>query len=172
MHTLKIMNKNTKAMHRNDQKRDKGKTDSSGKLRVLSLVVLAIMILSLFLRVSGVGRGTRAQPSGGTAARILVFHYEEAGSCEDLTVTATGNAVFSNCGNSIEKQYVLNNSERSQLQSWLDTYSPVSYDPTPAGGATTQLYLNGRGNQQASDAEIQQMTGFAMQLAEKISLSS
>ena len=166
------MNKNTQSMHRNNQKNNKSKTDSSGKLRVLSIVVLAIMIFSLFLRVSGAGRSTRAQTSGGTTARVLVFHYEEGSSCEDLTVTATGNAVFSNCGNGIEKQYDLNNSERSQLQSWLDTYSPVNYDPTPAGGATTQLYVNGRGSQQASDAEIQQMTAFAIQLAEKISLSS
>jgi hypothetical protein len=166
------MNKNTQSMPRNNQKTNKGKTDSSGKLRVLSIVVLAIMIFSLFLRVSGAGRSTRAQTGGGTTARVLVFHYEEGSSCEDLTVTATGNAVFSNCGNGIEKQYVLDNSERSQLQSWLGTYSPLNYDPTPAGGATTQLYLNGHGSQQASDAEMQQMTTFAMQLAEKISLSS
>lgn len=166
------MNKNTQTTQRNNQKSNKGKVDSAGKMRVLYILVLVIMIFSLFARVSGARRSAAGQVSAGAAARVLVFHRQDASSCEDLTITAAGNAVFSRCGNGIEKQYVLNSSERLQLQSWLDTYSPLSYEPAPAGGATTRFYLNGRGSQQASDADIQQMTDFATKLAEKIGSSS
>jgi hypothetical protein len=67
---------------------------------------------------------------------------------------------------------VLNSSERSQLQGWIDTYNAVNYDPSQGSGSTTQLYLNGRGNRQTNDADIQQMTDFATRLAEKIGSSS
>lgn len=141
-------------------------------MRFFYILILLLMIFSLFARVSAGRRATTGQVSAGTAARVLVFHHKDESLCEDLTITAAGNAVFSNCGNGIEKQYVLNSSERSQLQSWIDTYSPVNYDPAQGGGSTTQLYLNGRGSQQASATEIQQMTDFVTKLAEKIGSSS
>lgn len=166
------MNKKSQSTNHNRQKNNKGESSASGKMRFFYILVLLIMIFSLFARVSGARRSITGQVSSGTAARVLVFHHKDESLCEDLTITAAGNAVFSNCGNGIEKQYILNRSERSQLQSWIDTYSAVNYDPAQGGNSTTQLYLNGRGSQQASDADIQQMTDFATQLAEKIGSSS
>jgi hypothetical protein len=166
------MTKKSQSANHNPQKSKKGESSAAGKMRVFYILVLLIMIFSLFARVSGARRSSTGQVSSGTAARVLVFHHKDESLCEDLTISAAGNAVFSNCGNGIEKQYVLNSSERSQLQGWIDTYSAVNYDPAQGGGSTTQLYLNGRGNQQASDADIQQMTDFATQLAEKIGSSS
>jgi hypothetical protein len=166
------MTKKSQSTNHNPQKSKKGESSASGKMRIFYILVLLIMIFSLFARFSGARRSSTGQASSGAAARVLVFHHKEESLCEDLTITAAGNAIFSNCGNGIEKQYVLNSSELSQLQGWIDTYSAVNYDPAQGGGSTTQLYLNGRGNQQASDADIQQMTDFATQLAEKIGLSS
>jgi hypothetical protein len=166
------MTKKSQSANHNPQKSKKGESSASGKLRFFYIMVLVIMIFSLFARVSGARRPGTGQVSSGAAARVLVFHHKDERLCEDLTITAAGNAVFSNCGNGIEKQYVLNSSERSQLQGWIDLYSAVNYDPSQGGSSTTQLYLNGRGNQQASDADLQQMTDFATQLAEKIGSSS
>jgi hypothetical protein len=166
------MNKKSQSTHPNRQKKNNGELGVSGKMRFFYVLILLLMIFSLFTRVSTERRATAGQVSPGTAARVLVFHHQDESLCEDLTITSAGNAVFSNCGKGIEKQYVLNSSERSQVQSWIDTYSPVNYDPDQGGGSATQLYVNGRGRQQASDADIQQMADFAMQLAEKIGSSS
>jgi hypothetical protein len=126
------------------------------------------MILSLFLRVSGARPGSARQATPGTAARILVFHQEEASSCEDLTVTAAWNAVFSSCGGT-EKQSTLSSAERLQLQTWIDTYGPVNYDhQAQTANVKTQLSLTGRGSQQADDGETQQMIAFAKTLATRL----
>ncbi len=118
------------------------------------------------------GRGRTTDPaSGGTSARVLVFHHEDESQCEDLAVTAAGSAIFSNCGKGIEKQYSLDNLERLQLQGWIDQYSPVNYDgngPLQTGDLTTRLYLNGQGNQQIDPAETRQVIDFATSLAAKI----
>jgi hypothetical protein len=165
------MTKKSQSANHDPQKSKKVESKAAGTLRFFYILVLLIMIFSLFARVSGARRSSSGQVNSGTAARVLVFHHKDESLCEDLTITAAGNAVFSNCGNGIEKQYVLNSSERSQLQGWIDTYSAVNYTPSQGGSSSTQLYLSGRGSQQASDANMQQMTDFATQLAEKIGSS-
>ncbi len=165
------MNKKTQLINRPHQINTERKTNSSGKMRFFYILMLLLMIFSLFLRASGAGRGIGAQAGGGTAARILVFHHNDENLCEDLVITSAENAVFSNCGNGIEKQYVLSNTERAQLQNWIGNYKAVNYDhsdPAQAGTSMTRLYLDGRGNHQASDEEIQQLTNFAANLAAKI----
>ena len=140
-------------------------------MRYFYILMLLLTILSLVLRVSGARRGATGQLAGGTTARLLVFHLEEHTSCEDLVITAAGDAVYSNCGNGTEKQYALNSSEREQLQAWVQQFSPVNYDhdtPGQAGTSKTQLYLNGRGNRQASEADIEKLVEFAQTLASKV----
>lgn len=153
------------------QKNSKRETNSSSKMRFFYIVMLLLTIFSLFLRVSGVGRAARTQTNAGNAARVLVFHHRDASLCEDLTIIAAGNVVFSNCGNGVEKQYVLSSTERTQLKGWIEKYSAVNYDhndKTQVGVLTDQLYLNGQGKQQADNVETQQMIGFATTLATKI----
>jgi hypothetical protein len=75
----------------------------------------------------------------------------------------------------VEKQYVLSDTEQAQLQSWINQFQLVNYDhsgKTQTGNMTVQLYLNGQGNQQASDAETQQLLDFATALAAKIASQS
>ena len=134
------MNKKTQATNRNHQKKIKSETKSSGRLRYFYILMLLLTILSLVLRVSGARRGVTGQLAGGTTARVLVFHLEENTSCEDLVLTAAGGAIYSNCGNSTEKQYALNDSERAQLQAWVTQYSVVNYDhSTPARQGHSKL---------------------------------
>ena len=165
------MNKKTQATNRSHPKNSKSETKTSGRMRYFYILMLLLTILSLVLRVSGARRGTTAQLAGGTTARVLAFHLKERTSCEDLVVTAAGDAVYSDCGNGTEKQYALNESERAQLQAWVTQYRVVNYHhdtPGPAGTSKTQLYLNGRGNRQASEAEIEKLVDFAQTLASKI----
>ncbi len=108
----------------------------------------------------------------GAATHVLVFHLGDSGSglCEDLTVTAAGNALYSSCDHSVKKRYVLNGTELSQLQGWIKQFQAVHYDhsgQTQSGTIMVQLYLNGQGSQQASDIEIQQLVDFAAALAAK-----
>ncbi|HET9911198.1 MAG TPA: hypothetical protein VFQ13_04865 [Anaerolineales bacterium] len=165
------MKKKMQSTNRSQQKNSKRETNSSSKMRFFYIVMLLLTIFSLFLRVSGVGRAARTQASAGTAARVLVFHHKDASLCEDLTITATGNVVFSNCGSGVEKQYVLSSMERTELKGWIEKYSAVNYDHndnTQSSVLTDQLYLNGQGKQQADNVETQQMIGFATTLAAKI----
>ena len=146
---VKTMSKNKQPA--NHQKNNKSGTNSSGKIRFFYILVLLLMIFSLFARVSAGRPATNLATREGTTARLLVFHQSNASFCEDLTITEAGNAIFSDCGNGMEKQYALNSSERSQFQSWIDTYSPVNYDrdQTQTEGLRTQLHLNSHGKQQA-----------------------
>jgi hypothetical protein len=77
--------------------------------------------------------------------------------------------------NGLEKQYALSSSERARVQGWVETYKAVNYEqkePAQAGGAKTQLYLNGRGSRQASEAEIRQLVDFAETLVQEVAAQS
>jgi hypothetical protein len=169
----------------NDHKQER---DSAGIIKFIYLMMFLLIGSSGVIGIAGIRqpmvRGV-AMPtadsipvsSGGSAARVLVFHLGESGSglCEDLTITTAWSAVYSSCDHSVEKQYVLSDTEQAQLQSWINQFQLVNYDhsgKTQTGNMTVQLYLNGQGNQQASDAETQQLLDFATALAAKIASQS
>ena len=82
-------------------------------------------------------------------------------------IPAAGSAIFSNCGNGVEKQYSLSDIEQGRLQNWLAQFQSVN-DYHTTGNVSIQLYLNGRGGQAASNSDIQSMVQFAEMLAAKI----
>ena len=175
----------TNGKNQNPSHQQKG---TSGIMRIFYILMLLLIVSSAVIRVMGINRHiapgketlTPQVSTGngeGTAARVLVFHREGSGvnPCEDLVIAASGNAVLGNCGIGIEKQYSLNEAERAQLQSWLGEFKAVNYDhkdQTPAGGETVQLYLNGRGDQQANASDIQQLFAFADELAARMAAQS
>jgi hypothetical protein len=127
--------------NRNNPKHAKPEKKSSGMLRFFSGVMLLLMTLSSFGRIAMANHRTSpgghtptqqtySSSSGLTAARVLDFHREDRGSslCEDLVVTAVGDAIYSTCGNGVEKQYALNETERQQLQIWIKNYQAVNFD--------------------------------------------
>lgn len=168
------MNKNKRTTG-NAPKRAQPEAKSAGVMRVFYILMLLMTVLSLVARIGGGRVAATAQAGGGNTGRVLVFHHEDGSSCEDLTITAAGNAVFSNCGKGVEKQYTLDKAERTQLQTWLSAYSAVNYDPngsTQAGALKTQLYLNGTGGNQPNQTDIQQMIDFAEGLAARMASQS
>lgn len=139
-------------------------------MRFFYVLMLLLIVLSVVLRVSG-RRVATSKPGGGTTALVMTFHHTAGGSCEDLAVTAAGNAILSNCGNGAEKQSALSDAERAQLQTWIAAYNAVNYDqkdPAQTGTPETKLYLNGQGSQQANETEIQQLIDFAESLAARM----
>jgi len=178
------MKTNNLSTIRNNQKHGKQETKSYGTLRLFSVVMLLLMVLTSFGRIARANHP--ASPSGqaptpqavlasggGTAARVLNFHREDRGArlCEDLVITAVGDAIYSTCGNGVEKQYSLSEIERAQVQTWIETFQAVNYDrkdTIQADGAQIQLYVDGQGSQLATDAETQQMIDFAAALVAKI----
>jgi hypothetical protein len=162
--------------------------DSAGITKFIYLVMFLLIGSSSVIGIAGIRqplvRGFVMPPAdslptseGGVAARVLMFHLEESGSglCENLTVTTSGNAVYSSCNTSTEKQYVLSSTENVQLRSWVEEFQAVDFDyssKTGAGNKTVQLYLNGQGSRRASDAETQQLLDFATTLAAKIASQS
>jgi hypothetical protein len=147
------MKANQQPVKHSQQKSSKNDKNSSGVMRIFYVLMLVLMLSSSVIRIAGARH--HPQPAatstlqvnpiagGGTAAtRIFVFREEDSGSgiCEDLVIPATGSAVYSNCGNGVEKQYTLSDSERSQLQGWITQFQAVNYDHTDhsqAGDVTT-----------------------------------
>ena len=175
------MKTNNLPTNRKNQERGKQEMKSSRTLRIFSIVMLLLLALTSFGRITSANR--RSSPSGltptgqGLLARVLVFHREDRGSswCEDLLISAVGDAVYSRCGNGVEKQYALNETERQQLQSWIQEFRAVNYDHndmSQVDGSKTQLFLNGQGTQRATDAETQQMIDFITALDKKIASQS
>lgn len=179
--TIKSMEVNKPSPIRNVHKQER---DSAGIKKFLYLVILLLIGSSGVIGIAGIrqpaatrgiadSRTASVSVSGeGAAARVLVFHLGDSGSglCEDLTVNAAGDALYSSCDHSVEKRYALNETELSQLQGWIRQFQPVHYDhsgQTQSGTIMVQLYLNGQGSQQASDIETQQLVDFAAALAAK-----
>jgi len=180
------MKTNKKHTTRNNPKQSKKEKNSSGTMKIFYVVMLLLIASSSLIRVAGASRHTpqsgaiptpQVSPVGGngTVARVFVFRKEDSGSgiCEDLAIPATGDAVYSNCGNGVEKQYTLSDSERGRLQDWIGQFQPVNYDHTDktrTGDVTTQLYLNGQGSRRAGDADTQHMIDFATALVAEIAV--
>ena len=165
-------------------KRRRQDKNSSGVMRIFYVLMLVLMLSSSIIRIAGANRNAQSgamltpqvnSTGSGSTARAFVFHKVDSisGTCVDLVISAMGNAVYSNCGHGGEKQYDLNNSELLQLQKWIKQYQPVNYDHTDnalAGIVTTQLYLNGQGNQQASNVDTQHIIEFAIAMAAKVAM--
>jgi hypothetical protein len=162
--------------------------DSAGIIKFIYLVMFLLIGSSSVIGIAGIHqplvRGVAIPPADsisaseeGAAPRVLMFHLGESGSglCENLTVTTAGNAFYSSCDTSTERQYILSSMENAQLQNWVKQFQAVDFDrssKTGTGNKTVQLYLNGQGSRQASDAETQQLVDFATTLAAKIASQS
>ncbi len=173
------MKTNKKSTTRNHKKQNKQDQNSSKTMKFFYVLMFLLIASSSVIRVAGASRHPqyiatptpKANPTsgGGTAVSVFHFHRDDssAGMCTDLTIPVTGSVVYSNCGAGLETQYDLSDAESAQLQSWLAQFQPVNNENT-AGNVSIQLYLNGRGNQMAFNADIQSMVQFAETLAAKI----
>jgi len=172
------MKTNKKSTTRNHPKQSKQDQNSSKTIKFFYVLMFLLIVSSSFIRVAGASRHPQSVTptpqvnsagNGGTATRVFVFHREDTrvGTCADLVIPAVGSAVYSNCGKGIETQYNLSNSEHAQLQAWISQFQPINNEHS-VDSISTQLYLNGQGNQAASETDIQSMVHFAETLAVNI----
>ncbi len=101
---------------------------------------------------------------------VIVYHREGgiAGFCDDVAIFASGSAKITSCKFNQEKDIALSASQMSTINQWLKSFKGFNYahtDPATADAMTVTLKFNGKGQVQATDAEIQGMLSFLSQLA-------
>jgi cytoskeletal protein RodZ len=173
-------NRSTRSAGKKNSKQDKS---SFWTMKIFYVLMLVLLSFGSIIRIIGASRQNQSKSTPasqvssasntGTAARVFTFYREDSGSgaCIDLVIPNSGSENYSDCSQGTEKQYDLNDAERSQLRSWLAQFQPVNVDHTGAskkGNLTTRLYLNGLGSKVASETEVQSMIDFAGNLASKI----
>jgi len=177
------MPSNQKSTNRNKRKDKKSEKSNSGIMKIFYAFMLLLLLSGGLIRFAGASRnnsrsGETPTPqiipgAGGTAARLLSFHRDDsqAGTCQELVIPVSGSTVYLDCGNGLEKQYNLSEAERTELQGWIEQFQPIHYDhtdQTQPEGVSTQLVLNGRGDQPADAKETLQIINYAAVLAAKI----
>jgi len=111
-----------------------------------------------------------AESGRGGAAWGLAFTWHREGGIaafwDDVTVYVTGLAYISSRTGS-SRQIYLNASQLEQVYGWVDTIKNIDYfhtDTDITDPMTISLVLNGTGNRQATQAEIQAISNFASSL--------
>jgi hypothetical protein len=149
---------------------------------VVSLVLIGVALLILV----GCGKSPTETPASTTPATttpptttpttpaptiktVLLWEREGgiAGFCDGLSVTEDGQAQATSCqsgGGEDRGSVALSPEEKNQLDAWVLQY--VSFDKeikddATADGMTTRIQLFGAGDQEATDAEVQEIVAFA-----------
>ena len=106
--------------------------------------------------------------SGATWGLAFTWRREGGigGLCDDVTVYLTGLTYISKC-TGLNHQIYLNSSQLEQVYGWVDTFKSIDYlhtVPDITDPMTIRLALNGNGNMDANQADIQAITTFASNL--------
>ena len=111
-----------------------------------------------------------AQAGRTGAAWGLAFTWQREGGigglCDEVKVYLTGLTYISKC-TGFNHQMYLNSSQLEQVYSWVDTFKSIDYshtDPDISDPMTIRLALNGNGNWDASQTDIQAISNFASSL--------
>jgi hypothetical protein len=97
-----------------------------------------------------------------------------AGFCDKIVVQTSFDVTVFNCRGDVETIFPLTETQRGQLNGWLQTYQPIGYvqaDPPAADQMTISLSLAGKGNQKADDETVQLILQFASDLAAQASFN-
>ena len=90
-----------------------------------------------------------------------------AGFCDKVVIDADDQVAVYNCRGDVESTFALTETQRAQLNGWLDAYQPIAYiqaDPPVPDAMQVTLSLAGRGSETADDAAIQTILQFASDL--------
>ena len=91
-----------------------------------------------------------------------------AGFCDKIVIHPSYDVTVTNCKSDVEVTFTLTESQRVQLDVWLETYQPIEYhrtDPATADAMTITLSLAGNGAQLADEQTIGLISQFASELA-------
>jgi hypothetical protein len=90
-----------------------------------------------------------------------------AGFCDELKVTASGEATASSCRSQEVKTRKLSSDDLTRLNAWREAFASVSVtagDGGTADGMTIKLTLTGTGTGQPSDAQRQELLDWAQRV--------
>ncbi|MBI5934548.1 MAG: hypothetical protein HY867_12660 [Chloroflexi bacterium] len=97
-----------------------------------------------------------------------------AGFCDKVMIDAAYQVAVYNCRGDVESTFALTETQRAQLDGWLEAYQPIDYiqaDPPVPDAMRVTLSLTGRGSEAADDAAIQAILQFASDLQTQASNS-
>lgn len=111
----------------------------------------------------------QASPTATTEISVLIWNRSGgfAGFCDEVTVSESGWAEVVNCKGETQTRIQLTETQRAQLDGWLETLDVIDYshtDPATADAMTVTLFLAGRGSQQADEETIGLISQFASDL--------
>lgn len=142
----------------------------------LTMILIPILLLAACAPVPAT-EADMPQPSPNAATEIsllpvFVLTWERiggfAGFCDKVVVYESGSATIANCKGDIETTLRLTDTQREQLDGWLQTLQPIDYiqsDPAVADAMTISLFFAGNGAQPADEQTIGLISQFASELA-------
>ena len=116
----------------------------------------------------------QASPTATTEISVLIWNRSGgfAGFCDEVIVHESGSAEVANCKVEAQTRIQLTETQRAQLDGWLETLAVIDYehtDPATADAMTVSLFLAGGGAQQADEEAIGLISQFASDLAAQAS---
>jgi hypothetical protein len=114
---------------------------------------------------------TPSAPENGEESSTVVLSWNRdggfAGFCDELKVSAVGDAAAATCRTQGIKTRKLPTEDRARLDEWRRTFGAVSItsgDPGSADSMTLKLTLAGKGSDQPSAAQRQEMLDWAQRV--------
>ena len=101
---------------------------------------------------------------------VITYHREGgiAGFCDDVSIYADGRAIINSCKSAQKAEVTLSATQLATLTQWLNAFQGFDYqhkDPAVTDAMSVSLKFIGYGQNQASDADIQAISGFLSQIA-------
>lgn len=135
-----------------------------------SMLIFAILLAACAPVPATEVAAPQASPTATTEISVLIWNRSGgfAGFCDEVTVYESGSADVVNCKGEARTRIQLTESQRAQLDNWLETLAVIDYnhtDPATADAMTVSLFLAGGGAQQADEEAIGLISQFASDLA-------
>ena len=133
--------------------------------RVVLWWILSALLAALPSALAGCDR---AQPESDSSL-VLAWSREGgfAGFCDDLKVAASGEVTASSCKAAGVKTRKLSGDELARLNQWRTAFGSVtatSQDSATADAMTMKITLSGRGQNQPSESQRQEILEWAQQV--------
>ena len=128
----------------------------------------AITAVLLLLSASAVTACSRTEPIADSMV-VLTWSREGglAGFCDELTVTASGDATASSCTAAGTKRRKLSDAELARLSQWRARFGSItatSRDAATTDAMAMKMTFSGLGRKEPSDAERQELFDWAQRV--------
>lgn len=142
------------------------------KKKAWSRLALLLAVIALVLAACGTAAGPGPAETPGSDVAVLTWHREGglAGFCDEVAVLGDGRVVVANCGageDAVVAEGTLTPDQQAQLEGWtsrLQAFDIEETDPATADAMTVRLALVGRGSEEATEQDLQDIRDFVASL--------